>query len=59
MLQNIIWLIAYGHTSDEIVKHAVFNDSFGSKLKLIYLNFKSIFWGKMREVKRLINKKIA
>ncbi|UCE54190.1 MAG: cobalamin-dependent protein [Desulfobacterales bacterium] len=59
MLQNIIWLIVYRHPSDEIVKGAVFNDSFGSKLNLIYLNFKSIFWGKIREIKRLINKKIA
>ena len=58
-LQNIVWLIAYGHSNDGIVKRAVFNDSFGSKLSLIYLNFKSIFWGKIREIKRLINKKIA
>ena len=59
ILQNVVWLIAYGHSNDGIVKRAVFNDTFGFKLILIYLNFKSIFWGKIREIKRLINKKIA
>ena len=59
MLQNIIWLIAFGHTADGIVKDAVLGDSRAAKIKCIYLNFKSVFWGKIREIKRVMNKKIA
>jgi anaerobic magnesium-protoporphyrin IX monomethyl ester cyclase len=59
MLQNIIWLIAFEHTTDRIVKDAVFADSLVAKIKFVYLNFKSVFWGTIREIKRLMNKKIA
>ena len=59
MLQNIIWLIAFGHTTDGIVKHAVLTDSWVAKILLIYLNLKSVFFGKIREIKRLMNKKIS
>ena len=59
ILQNIIWLIVYQHTGDTIVKRAVFSGSWRSKLDLIYLNLKAIFWGKHHELKRRLNKKIA
>jgi hypothetical protein len=59
ILQNIIWLIVYQHTGDTIVKRAVFSGSRRSKLDLIYLNLKAIFWGKLHELKRGLNKKIA
>ena len=59
MLQNIIWLIAFGHTPDGIVKAAVFTDSLVAKVKFAYLNLKSVFLGKIREIKRMMNKKIA
>ena len=59
MLQNIIWSIAFGHTEDEIVKEAVFMDSLSAKIKFLYLNLKAVFWGKIREIKRVLNKKIA
>jgi len=59
ILQNIIWLIVYQHTGDTVVKRAVFSGSRRSKLDLIYLNLKAIFWGKLHELKRRLNKKIA
>jgi radical SAM superfamily enzyme YgiQ (UPF0313 family) len=59
MLQNIIWLIAFGHTTDGIVKDAVQKDSLVAKTKFIYLNLKSVLLGKIRELKRVINKRIA
>lgn len=59
MLQNVIWLIAYGHTGGGIVKHAVLKDSLVAKIILIYLNLKSVFFGKIREIKRLMNKKTS
>jgi hypothetical protein len=59
MLQNIIWLTAFGHTLDGIVKDAVFTDSLAAKIKFVYLNLKSVFLGKIREIKRVMNKKIA
>jgi hypothetical protein len=59
ILQNIIWLIVYQHTGDTIVKRAVFSGSWRSKLDLIYLNLKAIFWGKHHELNRRLNKKIA
>jgi radical SAM superfamily enzyme YgiQ (UPF0313 family) len=59
MLQNIIWLIAFGHTSDGIVKDAVLKDSLVAKVKIIYLHLKAVFWGKIREIKRVMNKRIA
>ncbi|MEJ2731389.1 MAG: cobalamin-dependent protein, partial [Deltaproteobacteria bacterium] len=59
MLQNIIWLITFRHTPDGIVKDAVMSDSWDAKIKFIYLNLKSVFWGKIREIKRMMNRKIA
>ncbi len=47
ILQNVIWLIAYNRVKGDIVKYSVFGDSIGSKLCLIYLNFKAIFLGKI------------
>ena len=55
MLQNIIWLIAFGHTGHGIVKDAVFADSLAAKIKFVYLNFKSVLWGIVREIKRVMN----
>jgi radical SAM superfamily enzyme YgiQ (UPF0313 family) len=59
ILQNIIWLLAYQHPGDDIVKRAVFSDTWRSKLDFIYLNLKALFWGKIRELKRIMNRKIA
>lgn len=59
MLQNIIWLIAFGHTTDGIVKDVAFADSLVAKIKFVYLNFKSVFWGKIREIKKVMNKRIT
>ena len=42
-----------------ISREAVLGDSWAAKIKCIYLNFKSVFWGKIREIKRVMNKKIA
>ena len=52
MLQNIIWLIAFGHTTDGIVKDAAFADSLVAKIKFVYLNFKSVFGAKYARLKR-------
>jgi radical SAM superfamily enzyme YgiQ (UPF0313 family) len=46
-LQNIIWLVAWGHESDRIVRYGVFGDSLGSKVCFIYMNFKAIILGKI------------
>ena len=51
--------MAFGHTPDGIVKDAVFTDSLAAKIKFAYLNLKSVFLGKIREIKRVMNKKIA
>jgi radical SAM superfamily enzyme YgiQ (UPF0313 family) len=59
ILQNIIWLLAYRHTGDAVVKRAVFSDTPRSKLDLIYLNLKSVSLGKLREIKRMLYKKIS
>ncbi|UCF55153.1 MAG: radical SAM protein, partial [Bradyrhizobium sp.] len=42
ILQNIIWLIAYGYTGGGMVQRAVFKNSLAAKLKLTYLYLKSI-----------------
>jgi len=47
ILENIIWLIVWEHTTDRIVKYAVFNDSTSSKLCLICMNFQAIILGKI------------
>jgi radical SAM superfamily enzyme YgiQ (UPF0313 family) len=59
MLQNIVWLMAFGHTDDRIVKDAVFSGSLTAKIKFFYLNLKAVFLGKIREIKRVMNKRIA
>jgi len=59
ILQNIIWLLAYHHPGNDIVKHAVFSGSWRSALDLIYLNLKAVLGGKIRELKRVMNRKIA
>ena len=59
MLQNIIWLIAFGHTSDGIVKDAVFRDSLVARIKFFYLNLKAVCLGKVREIKRVMNQRIT
>lgn len=45
LLQNIIWLIAWGHVNNRIVSYAVFHKSFLAKLCLRYLDRKAIIWG--------------
>jgi hypothetical protein len=59
MLQIIIWLIAFGHITDGIVKDAAYADSLVAKNKFVHLNFKSVFWGKIREIKKVMNKRIT
>ena len=46
-LSNVIWLIVWGHTNENIVRYSVFSNSIGSKLCLNYLNFKSFLFGKV------------
>ena len=46
-LTNVIWLIVWGHTNENIVKYSVFSDSIGSKLCLQYLNYKALMFGKV------------
>jgi anaerobic magnesium-protoporphyrin IX monomethyl ester cyclase len=46
-LSNVIWLIVWGHTNENIVRYSVFSNSIGSKLCLNYLNFKSLLFGKV------------
>jgi len=59
ILQNIIWLIVFRNTANDIVRRAVFGDSLGSRFNLMILNLKAAFWGKIREIKRMMNRKIA
>jgi radical SAM superfamily enzyme YgiQ (UPF0313 family) len=59
VLQNIIWLIVFRNPPNDIIQRAVFNESRRSKLGLGLLNLKAIFWGKLRELKRIMNRKIA
>ena len=59
ILQNMIWLIVYKHPQDERVKRAVFGKSWASRAQLLRLNVSAVFWGKMRELKRMMNKKVA
>ena len=48
-LQNIIWLMAFpgANVNDKIIKFAIFNDLFFSRLCFICLNFKAIIMGKI------------
>ena len=58
VLQNIIWLVAWEHAADGIVKYAVFNNSLGSKLCLNYLNRKAIVLGKTLGIGGLVHRHI-
>ncbi len=55
-LSNVIWLIVWGHTNENIVRYSVFSNSIGSKLCLNYLNFKSLLFGKVVGVGGLQNR---
>jgi anaerobic magnesium-protoporphyrin IX monomethyl ester cyclase len=57
ILQNIIWLFAYGHTNAGMVRQAVFNDSWSSYLGFFYLNFQAVWLGKLKQLKRLMYRK--
>jgi hypothetical protein len=57
ILQNIIWLMAYGDPDDEAIEEAICVSSLRSKFILIVLNLRSIFWGKINTFKRLMYKK--
>lgn len=48
-LQNIIWLVAWGHVSERLVRYGVFGDSLGAKACVAYMNLKSIVAGKILE----------
>lgn len=56
MLQNIIWLVVWRHVADRTVKYAVFNNSLGSKLCLIYMNYKAIVFGKIFGIGGIVDK---
>jgi radical SAM superfamily enzyme YgiQ (UPF0313 family) len=57
IFQNIVWLIAYRDTVDEIIEKAVFSHSLSARFALLILNLKSIFWGKIQNLKRLLYRK--
>lgn len=57
MMHNIIWLVVYGLAEDAAVKQAVFNDTLRARLKIIYLNLKAVFWGKIHTFKRMMQKR--
>ncbi|MBW2411681.1 MAG: radical SAM protein [Deltaproteobacteria bacterium] len=59
ILQNIVWLIVYKHPQDERIKRAVFGRSWASKAQLFILNISAVFWGKIREIKRVMYKEVA
>ena len=58
ILQNIIWLVAYGHASEKMVKQAISSETLKSRLMLIYLNLKAVFWGKINSARRLLHKEM-
>ena len=47
MIQNIIWLIVWGHVSDKFARYAVFNNSVAGRFCLHYLNIKAVIFGKV------------
>ena len=49
--------MVYGRTKDAAVRQAVFNGARSARLKLIFLNFKAVCWGRIQALKRLIQKK--
>jgi hypothetical protein len=55
-MHNIIWLLVYGRVEDRAVRQAIFNQTYSARLKLAYLNFKAIFWGKIYAAKRRMQK---
>ena len=57
ILQNVIWLMAYRDPLDETIEKAVFAESWRSKVILTGLNLKSLFWGKIQTLKRLMYRK--
>ena len=57
IMHNIIWLLVYGRVEDRAVRQAIFNESDSARLKLAYLNFKAIFWGKIYAAKRRMRKR--
>ena len=58
ILQNIVWLMANRNPDDEILERAVFFYSLRSRITLMFLNLKSVFWGKINTFKRLMYRKI-
>jgi anaerobic magnesium-protoporphyrin IX monomethyl ester cyclase len=54
ILSNIIWLLVWGHTSDEVARYAVYSDSIGSKICLHHLNIKAYIYGKVVGVGGLV-----
>jgi radical SAM superfamily enzyme YgiQ (UPF0313 family) len=57
MLQNIIWLIAYGRADDTVIEDAVFNSTLHSKRQLFGLHLQAYFLGRLQHIQRLIHKK--
>ncbi|MBM3251557.1 MAG: radical SAM protein [Candidatus Omnitrophica bacterium] len=55
-LQNIIWLVVWGHVSNKIVRFGVFGNSWLSKLCFIYMNFKAIIFGKILGIGGIVYK---
>ena len=58
ILQNIIWLIVYGKANERQVKQAISSDTLRSRINLISLHVKSVFWGKVNRVRRRMHKEI-
>jgi anaerobic magnesium-protoporphyrin IX monomethyl ester cyclase len=57
ILQNIIWLIAYGLAGDKVIADAVFNSRTKSRERLLALHVRAYVLGKLQQMKRLIHKK--
>ena len=57
IMHNIIWLLVYGRVEDQAVRQSIFNETYSARLKLGYLNFKAIFWGKIYAAKRRMQKR--
>ena len=55
ILQNIIWLYVFRSESDEIIQRAVFEDSLKASICLHYLNFKAVFLGRIKALRRLMH----
>jgi radical SAM superfamily enzyme YgiQ (UPF0313 family) len=57
MMQNIIWLMVYGRAEDAAVRQAIFSDGVSAGFKLACLSVKAVFWGKIQELHRIMQKK--